>query len=473
MSQKTCLIESNQKKITKESSPFILGMTLSKGLFLFMGASLTITACAPMQIPPLKPVVIPSLSKNTSSTTLSPEESQQLSTLMNAWMTQLQTLVKEASLSPPVASRLYAYAGVAMNESLSLFDPDTKSLVGKINGLTAFHSIKTSDYQVQWVMQQTLESLVLELVPTFSAEQLNNIQNLTNMIPKDLSTRQINNSKHLGKEFAQHLYSWASQDGFDLIQKKFYTSPSRTGNLAFWEPTEPNTKPVQPYWGELRPFAISQANACHHTPQIAFSTANESAFFKQAQEVYQTSRNLSAEQKNIANWWADNPGKTGTPPGHWLAIATQLAKEQNLFAPKVAKLYAVLGMALADAFISCWHTKYQVNLLRPKTYIRQYLGHNNWNPLLNTPPFPEYPSGHSVGSGAAAEILTQLMGKQAFTDQTHMNTGQYPRQFADFKVAAQEAAISRLYGGIHFREAIEQGLEQGQCIAETIWNEIK
>ena len=153
-----------------------------------------------------------------------------------------------------------------------------------------------------------------------------------------------------------------------------------------------------------------------------------------------------------------------TPPGHWISIVLQISDREHLPAAKTAEALARLGVATADAFIGCWHAKYQYNLLRPVTYIRKIMD-QKFDPLLITPPFPEYPSGHSVQSGAAEQVLEKMFGENyAFDDATYVDDGIAPRKFGSFKAAANEAAMSRLYGGIHFRAAIFDGLEQGRCI---------
>jgi PAP2 superfamily len=135
---------------------------------------------------------------------------------------------------------------------------------------------------------------------------------------------------------------------------------------------------------------------------------------------------------------------------------------------RAADVAVRLGVALSDAFICCWETKYRYNVLRPITYVRRQIDPDGGDPLpLVTPPFPEYTSGHSVQSGAAATVLTERLGELAFTDRTHEPRGLPPRDFTSFWEAAEEAAISRLYGGIHYRRAIEQGLAQGVRIGDA------
>jgi hypothetical protein len=130
----------------------------------------------------------------------------------------------------------------------------------------------------------------------------------------------------------------------------------------------------------------------------------------------------------------------------------------------IASTLAKLGCAQADAFVSCWSTKFKYNLLRPVTYIKRHID-KAWEPLLITPPFPEYTSGHSCQSGAASTVLTAVFGESfAFDDATHVDEGLPVRSFPSFTAAAEEAAMSRLYGGIHFRFGNEVGLAQGRAI---------
>lgn len=189
----------------------------------------------------------------------------------------------------------------------------------------------------------------------------------------------------------------------------------------------------------------------------------------QAYELLNTVSSASTVQRDIALWWADEAGTTGTPPGHWVSIAGIIATQKNIDLGKAAEMYVLTNMAMADAFISCWNAKYKINLLRPVSYIRTYFpGYYNWNSLINTPPHPEYPSGHSVSSAAAADMLTKIFGDVAFTDDTNVSLGMAPHTYNSFTEAANEAGISRLYGGIHFRDAIVNGLTQGKEVSKIM-----
>lgn len=238
---------------------------------------------------------------------------------------------------------------------------------------------------------------------------------------------------------------------------------------ANWVPTSlinQQQKPLLPKWGENRPFALQTGNACPLPAPPAYSEEKGSDFYSEALEVYETVKNLTPEQRAIARFWSDDPMLSPTPPGHWIVIGLKILNERQASATEHADLLARLGITLADAFIGCWHSKFEYDLLRPVTYIKRVID-PKWEPILITPPFPEYPSGHSTQSGAAATVLTAFFGENfAFTDNTHEKDKLPNRSFRSFWDAAEEAGISRLYGGIHFRAAIERGLEQGRCIGE-------
>jgi hypothetical protein len=274
---------------------------------------------------------------------------------------------------------------------------------------------------------------------------------------------------------AASIFAWSRTDGgheaYMFNFPKEYVPASGEG---LWERTGPAyQRAMQPYWGDNRTFVLASGAECAPPPPPEFSTSPDSAMYQEALEVYHTVLALTPEQRETALFWADDPMLTATPPGHWFAIATQLLRDEDVSLAEAAELYARLGIAVADSFIGCWQAKYEYNRLRPITYIQRYID-PAWNtpeltdPVL-TPPFPEYTSGHSTESGAAAQILTYYFGAAyPFVDRSQMRLGFAPRAFPTFAAAAEEAAISRLYGGIHFRSANESGLQQGRCIGDRV-----
>lgn len=227
------------------------------------------------------------------------------------------------------------------------------------------------------------------------------------------------------------------------------------------------TGATEPWWGTLRPFALRSADECPTPPPAPWSTSPGSAFYAEAKRVYDVGRALTEEQRQTVLYWADNPGQTGTPAGHWLAIGSQLVAQRGLSAEQAAEMFVLVTLAQADAFTATWHEKYRLSLLRPVTYIRRHI-EPSWTPAIVTPPFPEYPSAHSAQSAAAATVLTALLGPVAFEDSTNLALGHPVRRYRSFQEAADEAAESRLYGGIHFPMANENGKALGRCIGRSV-----
>ena len=157
-----------------------------------------------------------------------------------------------------------------------------------------------------------------------------------------------------------------------------------------------------------------------------------------------------------------------SPGGHWMDIAGTAAGVAGLDFDQTVETQTLVAVTLMDAFIACWDAKYRTNRLRPETYINRYID-ARWQPYLQTPPFPEYTSGHSVVSTASAEVLTYLLGERFdYTDNTEELWEIRPRSFHSFREAAAEAAISRLYGGIHYRDGVTSGQVQGKAIGTFI-----
>jgi membrane-associated phospholipid phosphatase len=181
-------------------------------------------------------------------------------------------------------------------------------------------------------------------------------------------------------------------------------------------------------------------------------------------EVQQTVAHLTADQRTIARYWADNPGESFTPPGHWAQIATEQAVAANLSTPRAARALALVAVGLADSAIACWDCKYTCWVLRPITAIREIAGQPFTDPEfltpIVTPPFPSYPSGHSTFSGCAAAVLEHLFPGGRVTDALGQSIG--------FGAAAEQAAVSRLYGGIHYRSDNEAGLGCGRNVASLV-----
>lgn len=390
-----------------------------------------------------------------------------------AWFELALDLVRTTpGFSPPVASRAFGYAGAALYEAVVPGMPGRRSFVARLNGLTWLPHAPGGALHWPTVANGALAQILRSLFPTTPGPNLEAIEALEQRFVgaacETLSPAVCRRSMARGARVARRIFEWSKTDGgHEGFLRNFppYTPPLGAG---LWEPTPPGFLPaLQPYWGCNRPLVLRAGAACSPGPPLAYSEGAGSPFYQEAYECYRAATALTGEQEAIVRFWADDPGTTSTPSGHWLSILTQVVRALDLPLSRAAEAYAKVGIAVADAFISCWSTKYRDNLLRPVTYIRRLID-ADWTPLLVTPPFPEYTSGHSVQSAAAAGVLTDLLGRVAFTDRTHESRGLPARSFASFTDAAREAAVSRMYGGIHFRAAIDRGLEQGFCVGRRV-----
>lgn len=401
-----------------------------------------------------------------------------------AWFDLALALTREtAGFTPPVASRAFGYVGLTLYEAVVGGMPGYASLQGGVNGNLAVPAAENEDeYHWPAVANAALARIARLLYPTASATNLARIDSLEEALSAGFGSaadaEALARSASRGRTVADAVFAYSVGDGGHAGYARNFPSDYVPPVGAWsWVPTPrpggaPPRPALQPYWGANRPFALPAGGdpnlECAPGPHTAYSEDTTSAFYAEAMEVYQTAQSLTPEQTEIALFWADNPGETPTPPGHSIAILSQVLALGDADLAIAAEAYAKVGMAVADAFIACWHTKYEYDLLRPVTYIERLID-PSWMPLLETPPFPEYTSGHSVQSMAAARLMTDLFGDgYAFTDRTHEARGLAARSFASFEEAAEEAAISRLYGGIHYRPAIERGLAQGECVAEAV-----
>lgn len=395
----------------------------------------------------------------------------------------LQLTQQTPGMSPPVTSRALAYIALALYESVAPGMPGHRSLAGQLNELQSL-PLAQPDERLHWptVAHSAMAGMTRMMFPHASLENKARIDLLERSLPQKLArdfdpqvvgAEVRTRSETFGRLMAMAIMTWARTDGGHEAwgplrrHQANYVPPSGAG---LWVPTHPNFAPaLLPWWGDVRPFVLPQADTCQAPTPPPYSEQVGSPFHRETEEVYRISQAATQEQRQVSLYWADDPLKTPTPAGHWTFIATDQLKVGKASLARAAQVYARLHLAMADAFIATWKTKYTVNLLRPVTAI-QLMVDSQWVPtLMHTPPFPEYPSGHSVLSAAAAAVLEHEFGARTrFTDNTHNDRGWGPRSFASFRAAADEAALSRLYAGIHFRSGIEGGKVQGRCVAERV-----
>lgn len=386
--------------------------------------------------------------------------------------------------SPPVASRIYAYCSLAFYEAMRFAVQDSPSIVGQLRGFSAISTPakdKHYDYRVAAIVAfcETAKKV------TFSAVEIETFeQEMLESISQNDDAETLQNSLSLGMNIAEAMAKRIKSDNYKQTRgmERFEVL---TNSPARWTPTAPDyADALEPHWSKILPMVLDSAGQCRALPFPGYSVDVKSPFYLEMKEVYNISNSLTKEQETIAIFWDDNPfvskhighvmfqDKKMTPGGHWMAICRTACRKNKVDLVTTARAYALTAIALHDAFIASWDEKYRTLRLRPQTAIQKMID-EQWISYLQTPPFPEYTSGHSTISAAAATVLTTLFGPNfAYTDSTEVEYGLPVRSFLSFDAAAQEASISRVYGGIHFRSGCENGSLQGKAVARILLNKI-
>ncbi len=397
---------------------------------------------------------------------------------------QITEVIIHDIFSPPVAVRIYSYASLAGYEVAAATDPaNYASLMGQLNGsepitvpvpaniypplasLAAYYHVGTALIFSEEKMHAHRDSVFAELKEKG--------------IPDDVFEASV----AFGQAIGEKVKEYSKEDNYH--QSRSFPKYSVTNEPGTWQPTPPAyMEAVEPHWNKIRTFVLDSAAQFRVNPPPVFSTDPNSEFYKRAKEVYDIQKQATKEQTDIAMFWDCNPYKMNvkghvmfatkkiTPGGHWMGIASIASATAKKDWKGTIEALALTAISLNEAFIACWDEKYRSRTIRPETYINQHID-ENWVPLLQTPPFPEHTSGHSVASTAASYTLAQLFGDQLhIVDSTEVNYGLPVREFDSFSQAASEAAISRFYGGIHYIPAIEEGSKQGKQVGEWIWKNI-
>lgn len=395
--------------------------------------------------------------------------------VLRGWYDMALALTRHtATFTPPVASRAYAYIGVAAFEAVASGSDKRETLAGQLNGLSALPEREAGGaYDEAIVLDGALAAMVHDLFgntgPTGHRAMDALEARLRAKLTEGLAADVVSRSEAYGRAIAAQILAWSRDDGGAVVANMGFPFDYKlTPGPAYWVPTSTIVQqqaPLLPEWGRNRTFAMPNGTTCGAPAPPDYSEDRISRYYKEALEVHEVWKNLTPDQRAIARFWADDAMLSVTPPGHWLSIALQIIDRDKIGLEKSVDILARLGIGMADAFIGCWDAKFRHNSVRPITFIRRVID-PKFDTLISTPPFPEYPSGHSAQSAVAAIVFTAIFGDNfAFDDDTGQPDGLKPRSFPSFRAAANEAAISRLYGGIHYRAAIELGAEQGRCIA--------
>ncbi|MBC6490124.1 vanadium-dependent haloperoxidase [Flavihumibacter stibioxidans] len=383
--------------------------------------------------------------------------------------------------TPPVAARIYSYTSLASYEAVRHSKPGAPSLTAKLNGFAPMpEPEKGKSYNFLLAASKAFFTVAYKVtfsIDTLKVYEKELLQNFRNELDAETFDRSIAYGESVGRQ----VLARAAVDNYPQTRgKPRFIGSKEPGK---WRPTPPDySDAVEPCWGDMKGFVLDSGSQFKLPPPPVYSMDSSSAFFKFAYEVYSIGKNLTKEQKDIATYWDDNPfvvehaghmmfaNKKITPGGHWMGIASIACKKDKADAEKTARVLALTAVGLMDGFVSCWEEKYASQVIRPVTVINEFID-ESWSPFLQTPPFPEYPSGHSVISASAATILTKLIGENfSFHDDSDKEYIGMEKDFNSFMEAANEASISRVYGGIHYRSGVDAGARQGVLVGNLVIN---
>ena len=389
----------------------------------------------------------------------------------------LINIVMDDLFTPPIASRIYTYPNIAFYECIRFDDTSLQPLSGKLNGLKKLPA--PPKINENFISACIAFSFVAQNLVGSEYKIENWRKSFIDSMQKTASAADYKISYDYGKTIADSIIEWTKKDNY--LKSRGMTRFTASEKEGTWQPTPNDYAPgLEPHWNVLRPIVMRSCSQFSPAQKLKYSSSKQSVFYKNVMEVYDISKKMDSTQKQIALYWDDNPNVSVieghltyfihkiSPGGHWIKIAGQACRQKNISLAKTSQAYALTSIAIYEAFIACWDEKYKTNLIRPVTVINNHID-ADWKPLIQTPPFPEFTSGHSVTSNAAAAVLTVLLGdKFSFTDETEIPFGHKPKTFSSFNAAARESSMSRVYGGIHYSETARISTIQGQQIGKFI-----
>jgi len=399
---------------------------------------------------------------------------------IHASLQKVTDVIVHDIFSPPQAARIYGYTSIAGYEAGRHLDEQFVTTVGQLNEMPAMPQPE-ADKAYAFALAASIAILETGKALIFSEDQIESYRTeLENQfrdikMPEDVFDRSV----AYGESISEAVLKWADTDNYK--QSRTFPKFSITSDPSRWRPTPPDYMDgIEPHWLTIRPFLLDSSQQFKPLAPPPFDLTEGSKFHSDLLEVYNALDEDTENRITVASFWDCNPfvshhrghvmfaTKKISPGGHWMGIAKTVAQSQNVSAAKALETYLRVSISLADGFISCWDEKYRSNLVRPETLINQYID-EDWQPALQTPPFPEYTSGHSVISRAAAVAMTDLYGENfAYTDSVEVDWGLAARDYESFFKASEEAAVSRLYGGIHYGPAIWEGVKQGEQVGKFI-----
>lgn len=394
---------------------------------------------------------------------------------------RLNDIVLENNFPPMIASRNYVYACIAAYECVVAGDSNYITLSGQIRHMPPMPKPepgKPFDYRLAAVLAFTKVGNAVTFpegsMMGYYDEVIKKVEDAG--IPDDV----LDNTTAFSDTIFATIMKWSKKDNY--LQTRSASKYTVTNVDGRWVPTPPSyTSAMEPHWMEIRTMVLDSSGECRPVPPPLYTLKDTtSAYYTSLMEVMRTGENLTEEQRNMADFWDDNPFKMNvsghvmfatkkfSPGGHWMNIVGIAGEKARIDFDEMVFAYAKTSVALFDGFISAWEEKYRSNMIRPETVINKYFN-PEWKPYIQTPPFPAYISGHSVISAAAAEVMTEIFGDHfSYTDTSEIEFGNPARTFPSFRDAAWEASMSRMYGGIHYRFDLIEGNKVGKQIGQLV-----
>jgi hypothetical protein len=399
---------------------------------------------------------------------------------------KLNDIVLENNFPPMIGSRNYAYANIAAYEVIAAGDKSYKSLQGQIRDLASVPQPK-ADAKIDFPFAALLAFCKVGNAVTFPEGSMDNYVDELKKTVKDagMPSKVFDGSVDYANQVADAVMAWSKNDNYAKIRSASkYTVTNEDGR---WVPTPPMyAQAIEPHWMEIRPLVLDSCSQFKPIRPPKFDVKNKSGeFYKAVMMVKDCVDSLTPEQKHIADFWDDNAFKLNvnghvmfatkkfSPGGHWMNIVGIIAADKRADFNTTVSAYTETSIALFDAFISCWDEKYRSNYIRPETVINKYLD-PEWKPYIQTPPFPEYTSGHAVISAAAAEVMTHYFGDNInYTDTSELEFGVPNRSFKSVRQASMEAGMSRVFGGIHFKHSCDVGHDEGVKVGQLVLQRLR
>jgi hypothetical protein len=401
---------------------------------------------------------------------------------------ELNSVVMGNNFSPVVASRNYLYANIAAYEVIAAGYPDKyNSLAGQLHGLANVPKPEAGK-KIDFEFASLLSFWKLGQLVTFSENRTASYVDSVKQLAKDhgMPSDVYDNSVAYADTVGNVIMAWSKKDNYAVTRgmPEYTVMPD---SPARWVPTPPAyTSAMEPHWREIRTLVIDSPQQFMPLPPYEFNVKDTmSNYGKEVKKIQHAVDTLTDDQKWIADFWDDNPFKLNvsghlmfgtkkfSPPGHWMSVVGIAAKKSGADYNETVYAYTKTAIALFDAFIQCWNIKYTYNTARPETIINKYYD-QNWQPHLQTPPFPEYTCGHCTISAAASEVLSNVFGDNfPYTDTTELEFGIKSRDFKSFRDAAIETYYSRFYGGIHYYYSCERSNKMGIGVGDLVVDKLK